>query len=77
MVVFTYHISCMSSLCSGSQYSAEADWVGQFPVTVHYVMWWGVSIEGHIQGRKRGFVIVFIFCDWYYFFFFFFISETL
>jgi len=32
--------------------------VGESAVTVHCVMWWGVSIEGHIGGRKKSFVIV-------------------
>ena len=42
----------MSRLCSGSQYSVEANWMGQLEVTVQYVVWWGVSVEGHIRGRK-------------------------
>jgi hypothetical protein len=64
--VLTYHIRWMSSFCCGSQYSAEADWVGECDVTVRYVMWWRVSVEGHIRGRKKGFVVVYIFCVWYY-----------
>jgi hypothetical protein len=50
----------------GNQYSAEIDWVGEYEITAHYVMWWRVSIEGHIRDRKKGFGIVFIFCVWYY-----------
>jgi uncharacterized membrane protein len=49
----------VSNLCSGSQDSAAADWVGEFAVTVHYVMWWRVSTAGHKRGRKKGFVTVY------------------
>ena len=38
----------MSRLCSGSQYSVEANWMGQLEVTVQYVVLFkfgGVSVQ--------------------------------
>ena len=54
MIVLHTVSGWMSSLCFGSQHCTEADWMGEFEVTVYYVMWWLVLFEGHRQGRIKG-----------------------
>ena len=57
IVVCTYHIRRMSSLCSGSQHETEVDWMDEFEVTGYCVAWWHVSIEGHRQGQIKGCIV--------------------
>jgi hypothetical protein len=38
MVVCTYHISRMSSVCCGGQHGTAANWLGEFNVAVYNVI---------------------------------------
>jgi hypothetical protein len=41
-------------LCCGSQHATERERMGEFYVSVYYVMCWRVSFEDHRQGRIKG-----------------------
>ena len=54
MVVCSHHIMRMSTLYFESQKDTRVEYMGGFGVTVCYVMWWLVSIEGQSQGQIKG-----------------------
>ena len=57
IAVCTYPIRRKSSLCFDSQNETEAEWMDEFEVTGNCVVWWHVSIEGHRQGKIKGFIL--------------------